>query len=418
MQSPIMTENRGTVVLAYSGGLDTSCILVWLQEQGFRVVAFTADLGQEEDFEEAKRKATKLGATEVVVQDLRRELVEDFVWPAVSGGLIYEDRYLLGTALARPCITRALVALAKKVKAGFVSHGATGKGNDQIRFELACYTLCPDVEIIAPWKDPAFYKRFPGRPELFQYAKEHDIPLPVTPKSPWSMDANLVHISFESGVLEDPATVPPAGIFQMTTDPERAPDVPQRLVVTFRHGLPVSVTVDGEETITDALDIFIACNRVGAAHGVGRVDLVENRFLGLKSRGVYETPGLTLLHAAHQDLEVLCLDREVRKIKVNLSKLMAEQVYNGFWFSPEFEYTRQCVEASQKMVTGTVFLKVYKGNVYIEGRTAPVSLYNQQLVSMDVQGDFEPTDATGFIRLNALRLREHRRVKEASEEKQ
>lgn len=409
-----MEGTRGTVILAYSGGLDTSCILVWLREQGFRVVAFMADLGQEEDFEEAKKKATKLGAAEVVVQDLRRELVEDFVWPAVRAGLVYEGRYLLGTALARPCITRALVSQAKRVKAGFVSHGATGKGNDQIRFELGCYTLCPDVEIISPWKDPAFYKRFPGRPELFQYAKAHDIPLPVTPKSPWSMDANLVHISYESGVLEDPAAAPPSGIFQLTANPEQAPDTPQRLTLTFHRGLPESVTVEGEDTITDPLQLFLTCNRVGAAHGVGRIDLVENRFIGLKSRGVYETPGLTLLHVAHQDLEVLCLDREVRKIKTDLSNRMAEQVYNGFWFSPEFEYTRRCVEGSQGLVTGSVSLKVYKGNVYVEGRSAPVSLYNQELVSMDVQGDYEPTDARGFIRLNALRLREHQRVKAAT----
>ncbi|XP_063885425.1 argininosuccinate synthase-like [Scylla paramamosain] len=413
-----MEEARGTVVLAYSGGLDTSCILVWLREQGFRVVAFMADLGQEEDFEKAKAKATKLGAVEVVVQDLRRELVEDFVWPAVRAGLIYEGRYLLGTALARPCITRALISQAKRVKAGYISHGATGKGNDQIRFELGCYTLSTDIKIIAPWKDPAFYERFPGRPELFQYAKTHDIPLPVTPKSPWSMDANLVHISYESGVLEDPAAAPPSTIYQMTTNPEQAPDAPQRLTLTFRHGLPESVTMDGGDSITDPLQLFLTCNRVGAAHGVGRVDLVENRFIGLKSRGVYETPGLTLLHAAHQDLEVLCLDREVRKIKTELSTRMSEQVYNGFWFSPEFEYTRRCVEASQEMVTGSVSLKVYKGNVYIEGRSAPVSLYNQELVSMDVQGDYEPTDARGFIRLNALRLREHQRVKAAMGEGQ
>lgn len=408
-----MEAARDTVILAYSGGLDTSCILVWLREQGFRVVAFMADLGQEEDFEAAKAKATKLGAAEVVVQDLRRELVEDFVWPAVRAGLVYEGRYLLGTALARPCITRALVSQAKRLKAGYVSHGATGKGNDQIRFELGCYTLCTDLKIIAPWKDPAFYERFPGRPELFQYAKAHDIPLPVTPKSPWSMDANLVHISYESGVLEDPAAAPPSSLYQMTTAPEQAPDAPQRLTLTFRRGLPESVTVEGEKAITDPMQLFLTCNRVGAAHGLGRVDLVENRYIGLKSRGVYETPGLTLLHAAHQDLEVLCLDREVRKIKTELSTRMAEQVYNGFWFSPEFEYTRRCVEASQETVTGSVSLKVYKGNVYIEGRNAPVSLYNQELVSMDVQGDYDPTDARGFIRLNALRLREHQRVKAA-----
>ncbi|XP_069171524.1 argininosuccinate synthase-like [Procambarus clarkii] len=411
-----MSVKGGTVVLAYSGGLDTSCILVWLREQGLQVVAYLADLGQDEDFEEAKKKATKLGAKEVVVADQRRELVEDFVWPAVSADLIYEDRYLLGTALARPCIVSGLVRVATRVGAGYIAHGATGKGNDQIRFELGCSALCPALKIISPWKDPAFYERFPGRQELFEYARKNDIPLPVTPKSPWSIDANLIHISYESGVLENPSTHPPEGIFQLTTDPEKAPDTPQRLTLSFTTGVPTSVSVEGEGTqVTDPLEILLTCNRIGAKHGVGRIDMVENRFVGLKSRGLSEAPGLTILRAAHLDLEALCLDREVRKMKTFISTRMAEQVYNGLWFSPEFEFARSCIKTCQKVVTGSVTLKVYKGNVYVLGREAPVSLYNQELVSMDVQGNYDPSDAKGFIRINALRLTEHQRLKQEME---
>ncbi|KAK7081927.1 Adenylosuccinate synthetase [Halocaridina rubra] len=405
--------SKGTVVLAYSGGLDTSCILVWLLEQEYEVVAFMSNLGQDEDFDEARKKALNLGAKEVVIEDQKRELVEDFVWPAVRAGLIYEDRYLLGTSLARPCIVRGLIKTARKFNAGYVCHGATGKGNDQIRFELGCYALTPDIKIIAPWKDPKFYDRFPGRKELFEYARQHNIPLPVTPKAPWSIDANMIHISYESGILENPATHPPEGIFQMTTDPEKAPDTPEVLKVGFKAGVPISVSLTGDAThVTNPLEIFTTCNRVGSKHGVGRIDIVENRFIGLKSRGIYESPGLTILYKAHQDLELLCLDREVRKIKSYLSTRMSEQVYGGFWYSPEFEFTNKCIEESQKLVTGSVTLKIYKGNVYVLSRNAPVSLYNEELVSMDVQGDYDSSDATGFIRLNAVRLREHERVKE------
>ncbi|XP_064121403.1 argininosuccinate synthase-like [Macrobrachium nipponense] len=405
--------SKGTVILAYSGGLDTSCILVWLREQGYQVVAYMADLGQDEDFEAAKNKAKKLGTVEVIVEDQRQELVEEFVWPAIQGGLIYEDRYLLGTSIARPCIVKGLVKAARRYRAQYVCHGATGKGNDQVRFELGCYALAPDLKVLSPWKDPKFYERFPGRKELFDYAKLHDIPLPVTPKSPWSIDANIVHVSYESGVLENPATFPPEGIFQMTVDPEKAPDTPQMMTINFKEGYPTSVLLTGDATnVTSPLEIFTTCNRVGSKHGVGRIDIVENRFVGLKSRGIYEAPGLTILHKAHQDLELFCLDREVRKLKSYLSERMAEQVYNGYWYSPEFEFTHKCIQESQKNVTGSVTLKIYKGQVYILGRHAPVSLYNEELVSMDVQGEYEPMDARGFINISALRLKEHQRVKQ------
>ncbi|XP_045204505.2 argininosuccinate synthase-like [Mercenaria mercenaria] len=400
------------VVLAYSGGLDTSCILVWLIEQGFEVVAFLADVGQDENFEEARKKALKLGAVKMVIPDVRREFVEEFIWPSIQANGLYEDRYPMGTALARPCIARAMIKVSKDEGARYVSHGATGKGNDQIRFELSAYALHASIEVIAPWRLPEFYNRFPGRNDLFQYAREKGIPLPVTPKSPWSMDANLMHISYESGILEDPMTQAPEDLYQMTVDPQKAPDVPTILVIEFKKGLPVSVRNEGDGTVkSEPLELFLYCNRIGGQNGVGRIDIVENRFIGMKSRGIYETPGGNILLAAHMDLEVFTLDREVRKVKRDLDTRFAEQVYRGFWFSPECEFTRSCISGSQTFVEGSVTLKIYKGGVYIIGRKSPYSLYNEELVSMNVQGDYEPMDAGGFIKINALRLREYQRLR-------
>lgn len=405
---------KSTVVLAYSGGLDTSCILAWLIEQGFDVVAFMANVGQEEDFAAAEKKAKQIGAKKVVVEDLRREFVDDFVLPAVKAGAVYEERYLLGTALARPCIARALVEVAVREDAAFVSHGATGKGNDQIRFELSCSALRPGIKTIAPWRMPEFYNRFRGRQDLFEYAKKHGIELPVTPKAPWSMDANLMHVSYESGILENPDTSAPEEIYTMTRDPAKAPEEPETLEIEFKRGKPVMVTnlSDGSQK-TDSLELFLYLNEIGGRHGVGRIDIVENRVIGMKSRGVYETPAGTILHAAHLDLEVFAMDKEVRRIKQGLSLEFSRQVYGGFWYSPEAEFTRKCVDASQDCVTGRVRLRLYKGQVYIRGRWAPNSLYNQELVSMDVQGDYTPSDAGGFIKIQALRLREWHRVNNA-----
>lgn len=406
--------SKSTVVLAYSGGLDTSCILAWLIEQGFDVVAFMANMGQEEDFAAAEKKAKHIGAKKVLVEDLRREFVDDFVLPAVKAGAVYEERYLLGTALARPCIARALVEAAVREGASFVSHGATGKGNDQIRFELACSSLRPSVKTIAPWRMPEFYNRFRGRQDLFEYAKEHGIELPVTPKAPWSMDANLMHVSYESGILEDPDTTAPEEIYSMTCGPGKAPEEPETLEIEFERGKPVKVTnhSNGSQK-TDSLELFLYLNEIGGRHGVGRIDIVENRVIGMKSRGVYETPAGTILHAAHLDLEVFTMDKEVRRIKQGLSLEFSRQVYGGFWYSPEAEFTRKCIDASQDCVTGRVRLSLYKGQVYIRGRWAPNSLYNQELVSMDVQGDYTPSDAGGFIKIQALRLREWHRVNNA-----
>lgn len=409
-----MSESK-RVVLAYSGGLDTSCILVWLIEQGYDVIAFCANIGQDDDFDAAKEKALKLGAKKMIIPDVKSEFVEEFIWPGIQANAAYEDRYLLGTALARPCIARAMIKVAVGEKAQFVAHGATGKGNDQIRFELGAYALHPTIKVISPWRLPEFYNRFQGRADLFKYAQEHGIDLPVTPKAPWSMDANLMHISYESGVLEDPATHAPPGIYQMTVDPEQAPKQAEKIVISFKSGLPVSVKNLGDNTTkTDPLGIFSYMNELGGKHAIGRIDIVENRFIGMKSRGLYETPGGTILLAAHVDIELFTLDKEVRKIKRNLDITFSEQVYKGFWFSPECEFTRSCIQKSQDHVTGSVTVKLYKGGVYILGRESPLSLYNAELVSMDVQGDYEPTDAGGFIKINALRLQEYCRLRQNS----
>ncbi|KAM4662544.1 argininosuccinate synthase isoform 1-T2 [Discoglossus pictus] len=406
-----MSQKKGTVILAYSGGLDTSCILVWLKEQGYDVVAYLANIGQQEDFEEARKKALALGAKKVYIEDVRKEFLEEFIWPAVQANAIYEDRYLLGTSLARPCIARKQVEIAKKEGAKYVSHGATGKGNDQVRFELSCFSLYPELKIISPWRMPEFYNRFKGRNDLMEYAKKHGIPVPVTPKNPWSMDENLMHISYEAGILENPKNHAPSTLFTKTKDPNTSPSTPDILEIEFKKGVPVQVTnmKDGTHH-QSSLDLFIYLNEIAGKHGVGRIDIVENRFIGIKSRGIYETPAGTILHHAHLDIETFTMDREVRKIKQQLSLRFSEQVYNGFWYSPECEYVRSCIAKSQELVEGKVQLSVLKGQVYVLGREAPMSLYNEELVSMDVQGNYEPCDATGFININAVRLKEFHRL--------
>ncbi|NWU50507.1 ASSY synthase, partial [Dromas ardeola] len=394
-----MAQPKGTVVLAYSGGLDTSCILVWLKEQGYDVVAYLANIGQKEDFEAARKKALALGAKKVYIEDVSREFVEEFIWLAVQANALYEDRYLLGTALARPCIARKLVEIAQKERAQYVAHGATGKGNDQVRFELTCYALCPNIKVVAPWRLPEFYQRFPGRRELMDYAKKHGIPVPVTPQTPWSMDENLMHISYEAGILENPKVIDHGRPASMAATGPRASRVPVK-VTNARDGT----------THCSALELFMYLNDIAGKHGVGRIDIVENRFVGMKSRGIYETPAGTILYHAHLDIEAFTMDREVRKIKQGLALKFSELVYNGFWHSPECEFLRQCIGRSQEAVVGTVRLSVFKGQVYILGRESPRSLYNEELVSMNVQGDYEPADATGFININSLRLKEYHRL--------
>nr|XP_006640802.1 PREDICTED: argininosuccinate synthase isoform X1 [Lepisosteus oculatus]XP_015222542.1 PREDICTED: argininosuccinate synthase isoform X2 [Lepisosteus oculatus] len=406
-----MSKSKGTVVLAYSGGLDTSCILVWLKEQGYDVIAYLANIGQDEDFDAAQKKAQSLGAKKVFIEDLRAEFVEEFIWPAVQASAIYEDRYLLGTSIARPCIARRQVKIAQREGAQFVSHGATGKGNDQIRFELTCYALYPEVKIIAPWRIPEFYNRFKGRKDLMDFAQKHGISVPVTPKAPWSMDANLMHISYESGILENPKNHAPDDLYQMTKNPAESPDSPDVLEIEFAKGVPVKVTnVKEGKCVDSALQIFMYLNEIGGKHGVGRVDIVENRFIGMKSRGIYETPGGTILYHAHLDIETFTMDREVRKLKQGLGVKFSELIYNGFWYSPECEFVRHCIQKSQENVEGKVQVSVLKGQVYILGRESRKSLYNEELVSMDVQGDYDPCDASGFIKINAVRLKEYHRL--------
>uniref|UniRef100_A0A6Q2ZCV8 Argininosuccinate synthase n=1 Tax=Esox lucius TaxID=8010 RepID=A0A6Q2ZCV8_ESOLU len=386
--------SKGTVVLAYSGGLDTSCILVWLKEEGYDVITYLANIGQEEDFDAAKKKAESLGAKKVFIEDLRAEFVEEFIWPSVQANAIYEDRYLLGTSVARPCIARRQVQIARQQGAQFVSHGATGKGNDQVRFELTCYAMYPEVKIIAPWRIPEFYNRFRGRKDLMEYAEKHGIPVPVTPKAPWSMDNHA-----------------PVNLYLMTKNPEDTCESPDVLEIHFTKGVPVKVinVKDGQSKDTP-LGIFSYLNEIGGRHGVGRIDIVENRFIGMKSRGIYETPGGTILYHAHLDIETFTMDREVRRIKQGLGIKFSEMVYNGFWYSPECDFVRHCIDKSQENVEGKVQLSVFKGQVYILGRESPRSLYNEELVSMDVQGDYDPCDASGFIKINAVRLREHHRL--------
>uniref|UniRef100_A0A8C5FP47 Argininosuccinate synthase n=1 Tax=Gadus morhua TaxID=8049 RepID=A0A8C5FP47_GADMO len=408
--------SKGTVVLAYSGGLDTSCILVWLKEQGYDVIAYLANIGQDEDFDEARLKAEKLGAKKVFIEDLRGEFVEEFIWPSVQANAIYEDRYLLGTSVARPCIARRQVQIAQREGAQYVSHGATGKGNDQVRFELTCYALYPEVKIISPWRIPEFFNRFRGRKDLMEYANEHDIPVPVTPKAPWSMDANLMHISYESGILENPKTHAPVDLYLMTKNPEDSPNTPDVLEIEFLKagGIPTCVKVDSLKVIYGSIVNLICMISLfylnSGKHGVGRIDIVENRFIGMKSRGIYETPGGTILYQAHLDIETFTMDKEVRRIKQGLGITFSELIYNGFWFSPECAFVRDCIARSQENVEGKVQLSVFKGQVYMLGRESPKSLYNEELVSMDVQGDYDPCDASGFIKINAVRLREHHRL--------
>lgn len=393
------------VILAYSGGLDTSVILKWLMEKGYEVIAYIADVGQAEDFEAAREKALKIGASAVYVEDLKKEFLSDYVFKAIQGGAIYEGRYLLGTSLARPVIAKRQIEIANRENAEFVSHGATGKGNDQVRFELGYYALRPDIKVIAPWKMPEFLQQFQGRGDLLAYAEKHGIAVEVTKKAPYSMDANLLHISYEAGVLEDPAKKPAADMFRMTVAPQDAPDETQELSVHFKQGIPQKV-IDrkANKTYADPVSMFEFLNKSAGKHGVGRIDIVENRFVGIKSRGVYETPAGTVLWKAHQDLETIAVDREVYRLKEALALKFAELIYNGFWFSPEMEFLIHAMEKAEENVTGVVHLELYKGNVTVVGREAENSLYDAELSSMDVEGGYDQKDAEGFIRINAVRL--------------
>jgi argininosuccinate synthase len=386
------------VVLAYSGGLDTSVMLHWLRARyGCEVVCYCADVGQGEELAGLEQKALKTGASKLYVEDLRREFVEGYVWPAVKANAVYEGVYLLGTSLARPVIAERQIEIARREGADAVAHGATGKGNDQVRFELTYYALEPDIRVVAPWRE----WEFKGRSDLIAYAREHDIPVTATAEKPYSTDRNLMHVSYEGGILEDPWAEPPADIFQMTASPETARPEAEYVVVGFERGAPASL--DGEPLGPVAL--LEKLNRLGGVHGVGRVDLVENRFVGMKSRGVYETPGVTILHAAHRALESITLDREVLRLRDAMSLKFAESVYYGFWFAPESELMRKVIDETQANVTGEVRLKLYRGNVTVAGRRSPHSLYRERLATFEAENVYDQRDAEGFIKLNALRLR-------------
>jgi argininosuccinate synthase len=406
------------VVLAYSGGLDTSCILKWLIDKGYEITCYIADVGQKDDFESAEQKALKIGAKKVFIKDLKKEFVTDYIFPAIRADAIYENRYLLGTSLARPLIAKYQIEVAAQEGAAYVAHGATGKGNDQVRFELAYYALKPDIKIISPWKNAEFLAEFKGRDDLINYARKNRIPVAQTYKKPYSEDENLLHISHEAGILEDPAHVPDDAVYSRTASPVNAPDKITTIVVHFKDGTPVKIENRNDGTVkTDPLELFLYANQIGSENGVGRVDMVENRFVGIKSRGLYETPGGTILMAAHRDIEAIAMDREVMRLKDMLSPIYAEIVYNGFWFSPEMDFLTAAFNKSQEYVDGKVTLQLYKGNVVTVARESPTSLYDRELGSMHEAGGFDQKDSVGFIKINAIRLMAHKAILDKIEKK-
>ena len=386
------------VILAYSGGLDTSVILRWLIETyNVEVITYTADIGQGAEAGEAKEKALATGASIAIAEDLTEEFVADYVFPMLRANAVYEGTYLLGTSIARPVISKGMVRAAIEHGADAIAHGATGKGNDQVRFELSAYALKPDIQVIAPWRE----WDLKGRADCVAYAERFGIPTPVTAEKPYSIDANLFHISYEGGVLEDPWSAPPKDMFQMTVDPEDAPDESEIITISYLKGDPVAV--NGETLAPAAL--LSRVNELGGKHGVGRVDLVENRFVGMKSRGVYETPGGTILHASHRAVESLTLDREVAHLRDSLIPKYADMIYNGFWFAPEREALQSFMDNTQQRVSGQVRLKLYKGGVTVLGRRSGLKLYDEQTVTFEADDVYDQADAAGFIKLNALRLR-------------
>lgn len=386
------------IVLAYSGGLDTSVIIKWLKEKyDAEIIAFAADLGQGQELDPVREKAFATGASEVYIEDLREEFVRDFVFPMLRGNAFYEGSYLLGTSIARPLIAKEQIRIAKQCGADGVSHGATGKGNDQVRFELAYIDLNPDIKIIAPWRE----WDLTSRSVLMDYAKDHNIPIPVSKDNPYSMDRNLFHISYEGGILEDPWIEPVENMFMLSVSPESAPDRATTIEVEYEEGNPVAI--DGERM--SPANLLVQLNKYGGANGIGRIDIVENRFVGMKSRGVYETPGGTILHAAHRAVESITMDREIMFLRDSLIPQYAKMIYNGFWFSPERVLLQKMIDESQKTITGTVRIKLYKGNCTVMGRKAKKSLYDQNVVTFEEGEGYCQNDADGFIRLNALRLK-------------
>ena len=412
------------IVLAYSGGLDTSVILRWLKENyQAEVIAFCADIGQEEELDGLEKKALTSGASKCIVEDLREEFARDFIFPMFHAGAIYEGQYLLGTSIARPLIEKRMVEIARAENADAIAHGATGKGNDQVRFELAAAALAPDLRVIAPWREEVFRKQFPGRNEMIAFAKANGIPVEATAQKPYSMDRNLLHISYESGVLEDPwfdaGSKEMRDMYKLSVAPEDAPNEPEYIELEFDSGNCIGVNggASSREPVASGVagappsrmspfQVLQILNKLGGKHGIGRIDIVENRFVGMKSRGVYETPGGTILHFAHRQIETLTMDREMMHLRDGLIPKYSELVYNGFWFSPEREALQALITETQSDVSGLVRLKLYKGNVIVAGRKSPRSLYDPKIATMEGEKSaYDQSDATGFIRLNALRLK-------------
>lgn len=397
--------NKTKVVLAYSGGLDTSVILKWLINKGFDVITYTADVGQKDDFEAIRKKALKCGAIKAFVLDLKREFVTDYIFPAFKSAAIYEDRYLLGTSIARPVIIKHHVRIAREEGAEYIAHGATGKGNDQVRFELGAYALNPAIKIISPWKDASFLNEFQGRPDMLAYAEKYGIEIKKHAGKAYSEDDNLLHISHESGILEDPNAECPQSVYSKSLSPQDAPDKTSKIALSFKEGVPVKVeNIENGTVFEDPLELFVYLNALGAQNGIGRLDMVENRFVGIKSRGVYETPGGTILHKAHIDLMGLCMDKEVYRLNQQFGIKLADLIYNGFWFSPETRVLMKAVDACQKNVNGRVVVELYKGNAYPVARSSSTTPYDADIASMDVHGGFDQKDSAGFIKINAVRL--------------
>jgi len=395
------------IVLAYSGGLDTSVILLWLKENyDAEIIAFCADIGQEEELDGLEEKAMRTGASNCIIEDLREEFARDFIFPMFQAGAIYENQYFLGTSIARPLIAKRMVEIAHEVKADAIAHGATGKGNDQVRFELTAAALAPELSVIAPWREERFRNEFPGRAEMIAYTQKHGIPVTATTAKSYSMDRNLLHISFESGMLEDPwfdaSGAQARDMYKLSVSPEDAPDQAEYVELEFAEGN--CTAINGKSM--SPLEVMTTLNKLGGKHGIGRVDLVENRLVGMKGRGVYETPGGAILFSAHRQIETLTMDREVMHLRDSLIPKYSALVYNGFWFSPEREALQTLVTETQREVAGTIRLKLYKGNVIVGGRKSANSLYDPHIASMeDVKSTYDQGDATGFIRLNALRLK-------------
>lgn len=388
------------LILAYSGGLDTTIITKWLVNKGYKVICCLIDLGQKgEDIEALKQKALNCGAIKAISVDAKEEFVQNYVFKAMHWNAKYEGEYLLGTSLARPLIAKTQIAVAQEENAEYVSHGATGKGNDQVRFEMAYYALKPNVKIMAPWKDAEFLKDFPGRQEMIAFATAHNIPIKATKDQPWSTDENLMHISFEAGMLEDPWTKPLPEMFEYSVSPQQAPDTPTEILIDFEKGIPVAVN---GEALSPA-NLLTKLNKIGGENGVGRLDMVENRFVGMKSRGVYETPGATILWQAHKAMESITMDRDMMHLRDTLMPTFAEMVYYGFWFCDKMKALDAFITETQKYISGTVRLELYKGTIMVTGRKSPLSLYDIKIASMDDdKGAYNQTDAIGFIKLNAL----------------